>query len=195
MRSSQVVAIFAVALSLASCAHVPNAQHLETSCHSSPEANRQIVLAFYDQALIKRKVREAFETYVREDFVDHKTSLTASTRAAAITYLEGLIKEVPNPSWEVLRTAAEGDLVFMHNRFIPEPNAPAFAIANISPQAVQDRRALGRHRRTRQRPTQSGLTILSGLWCSARMCEIAGKTLFSTRPSDVRCSSDERSFS
>jgi len=121
----------AVAWLLVSCTHLQGAHASEASCNASAENNRQIVLAFYDQALVKRQTRAAFERYASEDFVDHKTSLPASTRGAAIDYLEGLIKGLPDPSWEVVRTIAEGDLVVMHNRFTPEANAPAYAIADI----------------------------------------------------------------
>ena len=33
--------------------------------------------------------------------------------------LRQLIKELPDARWEVLRTVAEGDLVFLHARFTP----------------------------------------------------------------------------
>jgi predicted SnoaL-like aldol condensation-catalyzing enzyme len=66
-----------------------------------------------------------------EDFVDHKTSIPVGTRAAAIEYLENLIKELPNPTWEVVRTISEGNLVFLHARFTPDHNAPAYAIGDV----------------------------------------------------------------
>lgn len=115
--------------SLTSCWYSEKAS--DSAGNSSAEKNRKIVLDFYNQALIQRQTRVAFEHYMSEDFIDHKTSLPLGTRAAAIDYLENLIKELPNPKWEIVRTIAEGNLVFLHARFTPEPNAPAYAIGDV----------------------------------------------------------------
>jgi predicted SnoaL-like aldol condensation-catalyzing enzyme len=50
---------------------------------------------------------------------------------ATVAFLEELIKELPEPKWEVLRTVAEKDLVFLHARFSPAPGAPHYAIADL----------------------------------------------------------------
>lgn len=130
MKFSHTTYVAALALLAAGCAHLEGAPKT-SGCTSNAESNRQVVLAFYNQALIQRQTRAAFERYASEDFVEHKTSVPVGTRAATIDFLESLIKEAPNPSWEVVRTIAEGDLVFLHARFTPEPNAPAYAIADV----------------------------------------------------------------
>lgn len=71
------------------------------------------------------------ERYASEDFVEHKPDIAGGTREATIVFLEGLVKEVPKPTWKVLRTAAEGDLVFLHASFTPADGAPPYAIADI----------------------------------------------------------------
>lgn len=95
------------------------------------EENRRIVIAFYEDALIKLQPRAAFERYASEDFVEHKADVPEGTRSATIVFLEGLIKEMPKPTWNILRTAAEGDLVFLHASFTPADGAPAYVIADI----------------------------------------------------------------
>ena len=95
------------------------------------ETNRQVVLAFYTEGLINLQPRAAFQRYVSDDFVEHKPDVPLGTKEATITFLEGLIKEVPKPTWEVVRTVAEGDLVFLHASFTPAPGAPAYAIADV----------------------------------------------------------------
>lgn len=95
------------------------------------EENRRVVMAFYEEALVNLKPRSAFERYASEDFVEHKPDIAGGTREATIVFLEGLIKEVPKPTWKVLRTAAEGDLVFLHASFTPADGAPPYAIADI----------------------------------------------------------------
>ena len=103
-----------------------------TQTHSGPEEqNRQVVLAFYDQGLINRQPRAAFERYASENFVEHKPDVAEGTREATIAFLEGLIKEVPKPTWKVFRTVAEGDLVFLHASFTPADGAPPYAVADV----------------------------------------------------------------
>ena len=101
------------------------------SCNESAEANRRIVLAFYNEGLVGLQPRAAFERYVTPQFVEHKSDVPQGTREAAATFLEQLIANVPQPRWEVVRTIAEGDLVFLHGRFTPAAGAPAYAIADV----------------------------------------------------------------
>lgn len=95
------------------------------------EENRRIVMAFYEEALIKLQPRAAFERYASEDFVEHKPDVPEGTRTATIVFLEGLTKEMPKPTWKILRTVAEGDLVVLHASFTPADGAPPYAIADI----------------------------------------------------------------
>jgi predicted SnoaL-like aldol condensation-catalyzing enzyme len=95
------------------------------------EQNRRIVLAFYEEGLVNRQPRAAFERYASEDFIEHKPDVAGGTREATIAFLEGLIKEVPKPTWHVIRTVAEGDLVFLHASFTPSDGAPPFAVADV----------------------------------------------------------------
>jgi predicted SnoaL-like aldol condensation-catalyzing enzyme len=81
--------------------------------------------------LIEKQPKAAFEKYVSPDFVEHKPDVANGTREATAEFLDGLIKEMPDPKWEVLRTVAEGDLVALHVRFTPAAGAPAYAIADF----------------------------------------------------------------
>ena len=95
------------------------------------DANRNVVLVFYREALSNRQVRKAFERYASPDFIEHKPDVGGGTREATIVYLDGLVNSLPNASWEVIRTIAEGDLVFLHARFIPAPGSAPYAIADV----------------------------------------------------------------
>ena len=95
------------------------------------EANRQVVLAFYREGLTGKQPRKAFEQYMAVDFIEHKPDVDLGTREATATFLEALIKSMPDPQWEVIRTVAEGDLVFLHARFTPAAGAPPYAIADV----------------------------------------------------------------
>jgi predicted SnoaL-like aldol condensation-catalyzing enzyme len=101
------------------------------SCDRSAEANRQVVLSFYNAGLVGLQPRSAFERYMAPDFVEHKPDVPNGTRDAAATYLEQVIASVPQPRWEIIRTIAEGDMVFLHGRFTSSAGAPAYALADV----------------------------------------------------------------
>jgi predicted SnoaL-like aldol condensation-catalyzing enzyme len=118
--------LVSVLLLAVGCSHLPT-----DTAAGTEEKNRQVVLAFYSEGLMNLQPRAAFERYVSENFVEHKPDVVEGTRAATIAFLEGLIKEVPEPKWEIVRTIAEGDLVFLHARFTPASGAPAYAVADV----------------------------------------------------------------
>jgi predicted SnoaL-like aldol condensation-catalyzing enzyme len=110
--------------------HEP-AEQAGSACSSTPGANRKLVLHFYERALVDRKVREAFEHHASEGFVEHKPDIPQGNRESTIVFLEGLVKQMPDARWEVLRAAAQDDLVFVHVRFTPAPGAPEYAIVDV----------------------------------------------------------------
>ena len=117
---------------LAGCATTAPASHLGgLTCDGSAEANRHVVLAFYNEGLVGLQPRSAFERYMTTGFVEHKPDVPQGTREATAGFLEELIKDVPQPRWEVVRTIAEGNMVFLHGRFTPADGASAYAIADI----------------------------------------------------------------
>ncbi|WP_164511915.1 nuclear transport factor 2 family protein [Brevundimonas fluminis] len=42
-----------------------------------------------------------------------------------------MIAEVPEPRWEILRSVADDDLVFIHARFSPAPGVGHYALADL----------------------------------------------------------------
>lgn len=112
---------------------------MSVGCSSAPgpapnglaENNRGVVLAFYREALAGLQPRHAFARYAAPEFVEHKADVPEGTRDATVAYLEDLMRSCPDPRWEVVRTIAEGDLVFLHARFTPAAGAPAYAIADV----------------------------------------------------------------
>ena len=93
--------------------------------------NRRIVLNFYQRALIDKDIRGGFEAFMSPDFIEHKPDIAGGTRDNVILFLEGLVTELPQARWEVVRSVADGDLVAVHARFQPAPGAPAYAVADF----------------------------------------------------------------
>ena len=120
----------AAALALQGCMTAGSSSP-RTECDGSAEANRRIVLAFYNAGLVGRQPQTAFMRYMAPDFVEHKPDVPEGTRQATAAFLSQIIVEVPGAKWEIIRTIAEGDMVFLHARFTPAEGAPPYALADI----------------------------------------------------------------
>ena len=131
MTKSSRIASLALVFLFGGCATAQVVSGTDTRCDGSIEANRRAVLAFYNEGLVGLQPRMAFQSYMSPDFVEHKPDVPQGTRDAAATFLEQLITNLPQARWEVVRTIAEGDMVFLHGKFTPAPGAPAYAIADV----------------------------------------------------------------
>lgn len=123
-------ACLAAVLSVSACATDAPAGDV-AACDPSPDANRAMVLAFYNAGLVNRNPRQAFAEFVSADFVEHKPDIPTGTRDSTAVFLERLIQDVPEGRWQVHRSMADGDLVLIHASFTPAPGAPAYALADI----------------------------------------------------------------
>lgn len=101
------------------------------ACVPSTDTSRALVRDFYTKALVDKQVRTAFEQYVAADFVEHKPDIPNGNRDAVVDFLEGVVKDVPEAKWDILRVVADHDLVFVHVRFSPAAGAPPYALADL----------------------------------------------------------------
>ena len=125
-------ALLAACLLVSACSHAGASRNTSgAACTPSAEGDRALVLDFYRQALVERQPRGAFERYMTPDFVEHKPDIPQGTREQTIVFLEGIIKDIPDARWEILRSAAQDGLVFVHVRFTPAPGAPEYALADV----------------------------------------------------------------
>ena len=92
--------------------------------------NRQIVERFIDLFYRQGRVREAFETYVHEDYIQHNP-LAPDGRAAAIAALEPYFASQPQAVREIHRIIVDGDLAAVHVRARQNPEDRGFAIVDI----------------------------------------------------------------
>jgi len=93
------------------------------------ESNRRIVLAFVDLLYSQRRVREAFETYVAVDYIQHNPNI-ADGREAAILMLEPLFNG-PGSSFDVKRVLVDGNLAAVHLHGRRSQATPGGAVADL----------------------------------------------------------------
>lgn len=110
----------ALSFALAICvlAITPTAAEARTSCQLSP---KEVATKFMTKLYIERKPREAFETWVDRDYIQHNP-MAASGRDAAIAFLEPFMANNPNVNYSIKRIIADGNLVAVHahGRFAPD---------------------------------------------------------------------------
>lgn len=109
----------------------PTAVAAAERCDGSADTNRKIVVAFYNEGLVGKQPEQAFLRYMAPDFIEHKPDIPRGTREDAAKFLAQIIADAPQARWEVVRTIAEKDMVFLHARFTPAPGAPSYALADI----------------------------------------------------------------
>jgi predicted SnoaL-like aldol condensation-catalyzing enzyme len=105
--------------------------------HASTQRSKEIVLAFYKLGLQDLKPQEAFARYMTPDFREHAADSAGGTIQSNIAFLSGLMKQSPAPTFEIVRTIAEGDLVFLHVK-VTIGGGPPVALGEIF--RVQDDR-------------------------------------------------------
>ena len=75
------------------------------------EANKKLVVDFFRMVFVDKKVREGFEKYVVEGYIQHNP-MVPTGREAAVKLLSERIR--PEGIADIKRVIAEGDLVVLH---------------------------------------------------------------------------------
>lgn len=76
------------------------------------EANRQLVVSFYNQVFNEHDVAGASQV-VADDYIQHNPTV-ATGKTAFVEFATGLLAANPGAHGRVIRSAAEGDLVWLH---------------------------------------------------------------------------------
>jgi predicted SnoaL-like aldol condensation-catalyzing enzyme len=92
---------------------------------------KAVVLAFYKLALQDFTPAAAFQRYAAPDFVEHSQDSAGGDAKATVVFLQQLIARSPQPKWVVVRSIAEGEMVFLHTRYTASPGAPEIAVAEV----------------------------------------------------------------
>lgn len=76
------------------------------------EANRELVIHFYNQVFNEHDVAGASEI-VADDYIQHNPRV-ATGKAGFVKFATGLLAANPHASGRIIRSAAQGDLVWLH---------------------------------------------------------------------------------
>lgn len=95
---------------------------------SAPD-NRSVIEDFARLFYVERDVRQAFETYVAPDYIQHNPGVPDG-RDAAIALLQPMFSD-RNHSFEVRKIIVDGDLAAIHIFAKPDPKARGAAVADF----------------------------------------------------------------
>lgn len=95
----------------------------------SAEANRRLVLEFYEGVFVRRDLSVA-ERLLAEGYIQHNPRVPDG-RAAFIAVFTRVLAANPTGRSRVVRSAAEGDLVWLHVHSQANPNDRGRAIVDI----------------------------------------------------------------
>lgn len=93
------------------------------------EANRALVLQFYEQFFNQHAVDLASALIV-DEYVQHNP-FVPNGKAAFVEYFRGYFKEFPDSRAQVVRSATDGDLVYLHVHSTSGPGNRGEAVVDI----------------------------------------------------------------
>lgn len=114
----------ALAATLALTGTIASAQSRDVA---QEEANRQLVVAFYDQFFNNHDTTAAV---VAEDYIQHNPEVPDG-KAPFVGFFTGFFAENPNSKARIVRSAADGDLVWLHVHSTNGADDPGQAVVDI----------------------------------------------------------------
>jgi predicted SnoaL-like aldol condensation-catalyzing enzyme len=80
----------------------------------SKKANARKVVAFMDLVFNQKKVKEGFDKYVGDKYIQHNP-IAADGKEAAVTVLSHVLQQMPGWSYEFKHAYVDGDIVIVHS--------------------------------------------------------------------------------
>jgi predicted SnoaL-like aldol condensation-catalyzing enzyme len=127
-----VVALGAVALGAVAGNNPAAAQTTASVAHRNialEERDRALVISFYDRVFNQHDLKAA-ESLLSEGYIQHNPRIPTG-RAAFISFMADRLKQTPDTHSDIVRSAVEGGLVYLHVHAVNHPGERGTAIVNI----------------------------------------------------------------
>jgi predicted SnoaL-like aldol condensation-catalyzing enzyme len=93
------------------------------------EANRQLVVEFYDRFFNKHEATEAAKV-IADDYIQHNPSVPDGKKPF-LSFFTGYFHHNPNAQAKIVRSVASGDLVWLHVNATDGSGKPGVAVVDI----------------------------------------------------------------
>jgi len=103
---------------------------VEAMMSADLEANKAVVVAFYNQMLNDKDAEGAAASYLGEQYVQHNPSAPDGA-AGMVGFAQALYAKAPELRMEIKRVFADGDYVITHSHTVFAPGGPETAAADI----------------------------------------------------------------
>lgn len=104
---------------------VPTAEAKTAQQVQQEEANRKLVLSIFES-----NDPEMIIGLMADDYKQHNPAV-ADGKAGAAVFFRDMFKKFPNSKAQVYRSAADGDLVWVHAHLVMDPKDPGIALVDI----------------------------------------------------------------
>jgi predicted SnoaL-like aldol condensation-catalyzing enzyme len=115
---------FAATVLIACLAAVPAVAHVS----KNPKAQKAI--AFLDMVFNQKKVKEGFDTYVGDKYIQHNP-IAADGKEAAVDVLGKALKALPGWSYEIKHAYVDGDYAIIHSHVRMKADDRGMAVVDI----------------------------------------------------------------
>ncbi|GAB1643570.1 nuclear transport factor 2 family protein [Krasilnikovia sp. MM14-A1259] len=92
-------------------------------------ANTQVARDYIENIWNKGKTEDAAK-YIADDLIQHNPNL-ADGRKPLVEFIDSTRGQLPGLRFDIRRTAAEGDLVFVHSLFLPAAGQRGLAVIDV----------------------------------------------------------------
>ncbi|KVA20144.1 nuclear transport factor 2 family protein [Burkholderia ubonensis] len=119
----------AIGIGLLACATAALANPPTSRTPAAEEANRQLVLTFYDRFFNQHDIAAA-ATVVADGYKQHNPYVPDG-KQPFVSYFTGAFKDNPQSRARIVRSAADGDLVYLHVHSTEHPGDRGQAVIDI----------------------------------------------------------------
>ncbi|HET7810527.1 MAG TPA: nuclear transport factor 2 family protein [Steroidobacteraceae bacterium] len=96
----------------------------------SQKPNARKVVAFMDMVFNQKKVKEGFDTYVGDKYIQHNP-IAADGKQAAVEVLGKALQALPGWSYEFKHAYVDGNIVVLHSHVRMKPDDRGMAVVDI----------------------------------------------------------------
>ena len=100
------------------------------TAHISKNAKAQKAIAFLDMVFNQKKVKEGFDKYVGDKYIQHNP-IAADGKEAAVEVLGKALKALPGWTYEIKHAYVDGDYAIIHSHVRMKADDRGMAVVDI----------------------------------------------------------------